>query len=178
MAKLYEKRHGSMAGYAEYRKRSEQESAAARRARVLETRRSNPKPARDFKLKTLDGKEVSLASLQGKTAVINFWGIWCGWCVREMPDYQKLAKKYANDPHVAILTINNDGDPQGVRKWMAEKKYDFTVLLDEGWVRGSNITAFPTTWFLDKQGRIAFEHKGWTKELVDEFSWRVEALRK
>jgi hypothetical protein len=94
-----------------------------------------------------------------------------------MPEYQQLAKKYANDPAVAILTINNDGDAASVRKWMAAQKYDFSVLLDDGFVRKNSIQAFPTTWFLDAKGRIAFEKKGWTQKLLEEFSWRVEELK-
>jgi thiol-disulfide isomerase/thioredoxin/Tfp pilus assembly protein PilF len=174
---LYQKRHGSLAGYDAYRRTADKTGLAARRSRVLAARRTSPPPAPDFKLKTLDGREVSLASLKGKTAVVNFWGVWCGWCVREMPEYQQLSKKYANDPSVAILTINNDSDVSNVRRWMAEQKYDFAVLLDEGFVRKNKIEAFPTTWFLDRNGRIAYEKRGWTQKLLEEFSWRVEELK-
>jgi thiol-disulfide isomerase/thioredoxin/Tfp pilus assembly protein PilF len=177
LRQLYQQRHGTLAGYDAYRTKTEKTGLVARRSRVLAARRKSPPPAPDFKLKTLDGREVSLASLKGKTAVVNFWGVWCGWCVRELPEYQQLSKKYANDPSVAILTINNDSDVANVRKWMAEQKYDFTVLLDNGVVRKSNVEAFPTTWFLDRKGRIAFEKQGWTQKLLEEFSWRVEELK-
>jgi thiol-disulfide isomerase/thioredoxin/Tfp pilus assembly protein PilF len=174
---LYQKRHGSLAGYDAYRSNAEKTGLGARRSKVLATRRKSPPPAPDFKLKTLDGREVSLASLKGKTAVVNFWGVWCGWCVREMPEYQQLAKKYAHDPSVAILTINNDAEVANVRKWMAEQKYDFAVLLDDGFVRRNTIQSFPTTWFIDRKGRIAYEKVGWTQKLLEEFSWRVDELR-
>jgi Tfp pilus assembly protein PilF/thiol-disulfide isomerase/thioredoxin len=177
LRELYQKRHGTLAGYDAYRTKAEKTGLVARRSRVLAARRKSPPPAPDFKLKTLAGREVSLASLKGKTAVVNFWGVWCGWCVREMPEYQQLSKKYANDPSVAILTINNDSDVSNVRRWMAEQKYDFDVLLDDGFVRKNKIEAFPTTWFLDRNGRIAYDHKGWTQKLLEEFSWRVEELK-
>lgn len=174
---LYQKRHGSLAGYEAYRAKADKSGLGARRSRILASRRQSPPPAPDFKLKTLDGREVSLASLKGKTAVVNFWGVWCGWCVREMPEYQQLSKKYAKDPAVAILTINNDSDVANVRRWMAEQKYDFAVMLDDGFVRRNKIEAFPTTWFLDRNGKIAFEKRGWTQKLLEEFSWRVEELK-
>jgi thiol-disulfide isomerase/thioredoxin/Tfp pilus assembly protein PilF len=174
---LYQKRHGTIAGYDAYRTKAEKTGLVARRSKVLAARRKSAPPALDFKLKTLDGREVSLASLKGKTVVMNFWGVWCGWCVREMPEYQQLSKKYASDPSVAILTINNDSDVASVRKWMAEQKYDFAVLLDDGFVRRNKIEAFPTTWFLDRKGRVAYEKQGWTQKLLEEFSWRVEELK-
>ncbi|HVR37764.1 MAG TPA: redoxin domain-containing protein, partial [Thermoanaerobaculia bacterium] len=174
---LYAKRNGSLAGYDDYLHTLNDRDAAQRRKKVLSARNKSPRGVPPFALQTLDGKAVKLADLKGKVAVINFWGIWCSWCVKELPDYQRLARKYANDPQVVILTINNDNDDGRVKRWMAEKKYDFRVLVDDGYVSKNDIHAFPTTWFLDPAGRIAFEKKGWTEKLEQEFAWRVEALR-
>jgi thiol-disulfide isomerase/thioredoxin len=130
-----------------------------------------------FNLKTLDGRPVTLESLKGRTVVINFWGIWCGWCVKELPDLQKLHEKYAADPDVAILTIDNDQNPSDVPPWMKQRGFTFPVLLDDGYVTKAGVHAFPTTWFLDRQGRKVFEKVGWSEKLLEEFSWRVEATR-
>ena len=46
-----------------------------------------------------------------------------------------------------------------------------------GDVNKVGIQGFPTTWFLNREGWIAFLKRGWTKELEEEFSWRIEALR-
>jgi len=109
--------------------------------------------------------------------VINFWGIWCGWCVKELPDLQKLHEKYAADPDVAILTIDNDQNPSDVPPWMKQRGFTFPVLLDDGYVTKVGVHAFPTTWFLDREGRKVFEKVGWSEKLLEEFSWRVEATR-
>lgn len=130
-----------------------------------------------FTLKDLAGKEVSLADLKGQVAVVNFWGLWCAPCVAEMPDLHKLQQKYAADPQVRIVTINNDKDPARVAAWMEKNGYTFPVLVDDGYLRKARVEAFPTTWFLDPQGQIAFEKKGGVVNLVDEFSWRIEALK-
>ena len=47
--------------------------------------------------KTLDGKDFTLISLRGKYVLIDFWGIWCGPCVAEMPTLKKYSKKYQEE---------------------------------------------------------------------------------
>ena len=174
---LYLKRYGSLNGYENYLKPLRASDRETRKQEVLASRIEAPESALAFNLKTLKGKQVSLTSLKGKVVAINFWGIWCGWCVKEMPEFQNLYEHYKDDPDVAILTINNDHNPESVPPWMEEKGYTFPVLLDDGYVNKAGIQGFPTTWFLNREGQIAFLKRGWTKELEEEFGWRVEALR-
>ena len=171
---LYQRRFGSLEGFEESLKNAKTFDADARREKILAGRMK--KAVSPFKLKTLDGKLVTLADLKGKIAVINVWAVWCGPCVREMPAIQELAKKYATDQKVAVVTLNTDDDAEKVRRWMAEKKYDFPVLLDDGYAR-KQVMGYPTTWFLHPAGTIAFEKLGESEKLVEEFSWRIEALR-
>ena len=118
---LYLKRHGSLDGYEDYLKPLIASDRETRKQEVLSSRIEAPEPALAFNLKTLKGKQVSLTSLKGKVVAINFWGIWCGWCVKEMPEFQNLYEHYKDDPDVAILTINNDRNPESVPPWMEEK---------------------------------------------------------
>lgn len=175
---LYELRNGNLVGYDKYLAKVGEMDAANRKVKVLADLIKEPKPLAAFNLKTLDGKMLAASDLKGKVVVINYWGIWCGWCVEEMPEFQKLHEKYKSDADVVILTINNDQNPADVPKWMQKNKYNFNVLLDDGYVSDkAGITAFPTTWFIDKDGRVAFIKVGWTQKLAEEFSWRIEALR-
>ena len=174
---LYLKRHGSLDGYEDYLKPLIASDRETRKQEVLSSRIEAPEPALAFNLKTLQGKQVSLSSLKGKVVAINFWGIWCSWCVKEMPEFQNLYEHYKDDPDVAILTINNDRNPESVPPWMEKKGYTFPVLLDDGYVNKAGIQGFPTTYFLNREGQIAFLKRGWTKELEEEFGWRIEALR-
>ncbi len=174
---LYLKRRGSLDGYEDYLKPLIASDRETRKQEILSSRIESPEPALAFNLKTLKGMQVSLTSLKDKVVVINFWGIWCGPCVAEMPEFQNLYEHYKDDPDVAILTINNDRNPESVLPWMEEKSYTFPVLLDDGYVNKAGIQGFPTTWFLNREGQIVFLKRGWTKELEEEFSWRIEALR-
>ena len=134
--------------------------------------------APDFQLKDIDGRVVKLSDFRGKVVVVNFWAMWCSHCVHELPDYQKLFDQYKNDPDVVILTIDNDQNPNDVPPWMQQKKFSFPVLYDDGFVAKAGITAFPTTWFLDRNGNLAFTKVGWSEKLIEEFVWRIEAIRK
>ncbi len=78
---------------------------------------------------------------------------------------------------MVILTIDNDANPDDVPPWMAQKKYTFPVLIDDGYVSKAGLHVFPTTWFVDAQGYKVFEKVGWSEKLLEEFSWRIEAIR-
>ena len=175
---LYAKRNGSDAGFDVYLAKLKDADRDRRKERILAARLTTPAVVPSFSLKNLAGERVALESLKGKVVVINFWGIWCGWCVKEMPDFQKLHEKYRDSPDVLILTLDNDENPDDVAPWMQQKKYSFPVLLDDGYVaQKAKITSFPTTWFLDRDGKKAFEKVGWSEQLLEEFSWRIEAIR-
>jgi Flp pilus assembly protein TadD/thiol-disulfide isomerase/thioredoxin len=174
---LFVKRHGSAEGFEAYAAQLDERDRARRRQKIAESRIANPKPAPAFALERMEGGSFSSEELKGKIAVINFWGVWCGPCVHEAPQIQKFHDQFKDDPDIVFLTIDNDPNPDDVRKWMAEKKFDFPVLLDRGFVQQAGIGAFPTTWFLDRDGRIAFEHRGASDVVLEEFVWRVEMLK-
>ena len=177
LQELYAREHAGGDGFLDYLEEIKTREATERKAEILAARIEEAQPAPAFELATLGGDTVRLADFDGQIVVLNFWGIWCGWCVTELPDLQKLHEEFANDPEVTVVTINNDPNPDDVSPWMEERQYTFPVLLDGGYLAETGVFGFPTTWFLDQQGRIAFEKSGWSQELVQEFTWRVEALR-
>ena len=177
LKELYARTRGGADGFDPWLEKATDSDRARRRQAILAARLEEPQPIPDFALRTLDGGGMSSDDVKGKIVVVNFWGMWCGWCMEEMPDVQKLHERYRGDPQVRVLTIDNDQNTDAVRDWMREKKYNFPVLLDEGYASQAGITGFPHTWFLDRDGRRAFEQPGWSKYLVEEFGWRIEALR-
>jgi len=175
---LYRSEHGSATGYDAWVKALQNGEAGNRKLAVLHSRIEPAKPAPRFVLQTLDGRKLTNDDLRGHIAVINFWGIWCVHCVAELPEFAALARNYSGDRDVMVLTINNDNDAAKVRRWMAANHYEFPVLLDDGWLANTSlVTTFPTTWFLDAKGNLAFAKIGETKNLVEEFTWRVEAMK-
>ena len=176
---LYERRHGSREGLDEYLAVFSERERSRRRERILESRLDTTRTYEPFALPKLDGELVESAGLDGKIAVLHFWGTWCGPCVAELPEYQKFHARYLDDPEVEVISISNDKSRDEVDKYMAENKYDFTVLMDDGYVQTADIKGWPTTWFVDGDGYIQFVKRGGSSDshLEEEFAWRVEALR-
>ncbi len=177
---LYEKRYGKKDGFDAYYAGLKPKIKIKERERVVASRIKDAKDAIPFSLKTIDDKTVSLSDYKGKIVVINVWGVWCVPCVAEMPQFQQLYKKYENDKDVAVLTMDFNDELGTVKKFIADKKYEFPVLLGDSYVgnvfKGS-LYSFPTTVFIDKQGKVAFVKSGNTGNLFEDFGWRIEALK-
>ena len=180
---LYERRHGSREGLDEYLAAFYERDRSQRHQRILESRLDTARTYEPFVLPEIDGEFVDSAGLDGKIAVLHFWGTWCGPCVAELPEYQKFYARYLDDPGVEVISISNDISVGNARdmldRFMAENEYDFTVLVDDGYVQKASVNAFPTTWFVDGDGYIQFVKLGGGSDshLEEEFAWRVETLR-
>jgi thiol-disulfide isomerase/thioredoxin len=169
-----------MDGWAPYLAALVEKERTTRRARIVDARAKDPKSAKVFQLTSLDGHTISSDSLKGRYIVVNFWGTWCGPCVAEMPELQQFYEKYRGDSSVAVLTISNDKDLQELKDWMAKRKFTMPTLWDRpevSYVGSTGVAAWPTTWFIDRDGKIAFTAVGNSGALVEEWSWRLEAMR-
>ena len=175
---IYQKRKGSAEGFENYLLNVKKIEKSKRRELVVSGRNKELKDLVAFNLKTLDGKSFSSNNLKGKVVVINIWATWCGPCVKEMPELQQLYKKYSGVKDVAVITIDSLEELETIKKFMTGKKYDFPVMLSGDYFSTAPVDAYPTTWFVDKQGKIVYTKIGYSKNLLEEFDWRIEELKK
>ena len=112
--------------------------------------------APNFKLKSLDGEEVSLSQFRGKYVLINFWATWCGPCKIEMPSLEALYQRFKNK-NFALLAISNDMFGASIVKPFVKANHlNFTILLDQR-LKASNafgVTSLPSTFMIDPKGEI------------------------
>jgi peroxiredoxin len=112
--------------------------------------------APDFTLKDLNGNDVKLSDYKGKIVIVNFWAVWCKYCLIEMPDFNELNTELQKENEVVILAINSQESPEKVKEYISSSNIDLKVLLDQdGAVTQTyGITGFPTTFFINKDGTL------------------------
>ncbi len=177
---IYKSKHATMDGWKSYLADLEEKERTARKAKILLTRGENAAKLPVFSLADLTGKTVKSEDLKSKYTVVNFWGTWCGPCVAEMPELQQFYDKYRADSTVQVLTVSNDKELQELKDWMTKRKLTIPTLFDKGdpgLTGTTGILAWPTTLFIDRDGQTQFNARGNSGALVEEWSWRLEAMR-
>ncbi len=116
--------------------------------------------APDFELESLAGDNIKLSDLLGKTVVINFWSLGCGYCLQEMPDFQALDDSKPED--VVILMINLDRDLNRINAYIKDQGFTFCVLKDETGdvARSYLIRGIPTTFVVNNDGIVIHRIEG------------------
>ncbi len=112
--------------------------------------------APNWKLRSPDGKTVSLRSLRGNVVVLSFWATWCDYCRQSMPAIQAVHEEYAERP-VKVFGINcweTDGDPFA---YMKSTKRTFPILLGGDKVADKyRVNGLPAFFVIDAKGRISY----------------------
>ncbi len=121
--------------------------------------------APDFTVKTLEGKEVSLSDYRGKLVFLNFWAVWCPYCVREMPDLNSANDEFAKAGGRAIvLALDVQEDYDTVKRYVDKNKLTLPILMDE---TGSvaqmyRVQGIPVTYVINPDGSLADRISGAT----------------
>jgi cytochrome c biogenesis protein CcmG/thiol:disulfide interchange protein DsbE len=111
------------------------------------------RPAPAFDLETVRGGRVSLASLRGKTVVVNVWATWCPPCQQETPDLIAAYKRLAG-PGVVFVGVDSTERAALVEAFALAKDIRWTEAIDPDhkFVRAYGVRYFPTTYVIDPHG--------------------------
>ncbi len=127
------------------------EEEAARKAEVA----SGTITAPNFTLPDLNGKKVSLSDFRGKWVVLDFWGSWCGWCIKGFPALKKAYEQYGDKIQIIGIDCN-----ETEAEWRAGvKKHELPWLNlyngnDRKLYTEYKIDGFPTKAIINPEGKL------------------------
>lgn len=108
----------------------------------------------DFTLTDTDGETYALSKLlkDKDLVILNFWFVNCGPCKSEFPHFEEVSQSYEN---IQLLTLNPIDNVSAIRNFKDQNGYSFPMISDHiGLSAGFNVSAYPTTVFIDSSGRI------------------------
>lgn len=119
--------------------------------------------AKDYALEDLDGKTQRLSDNRGKVVLVNFWATWCPPCRKELPSMQRLWEKLKGEAF-AMHAIDTGETAEEILPFIfaTGTELTFPILLDRDskTLNQWPVIAIPTTFVVDKQGRIAYRSVG------------------
>ena len=111
-------------------------------------------PAPEVELKTLEGQPLRLADYRGRVVMLNFWATWCVPCRSEIPTLGALNRDLSSRG-LTVVGLSTSDSADLVREFQKEIKMDYTVALgDEGVASTYKVGVLPTTFIIDREGRI------------------------
>ncbi len=122
------------------------------------------------------GKRVKLKGYQGKLVVLTFGASWCKPCKKELPAWDKLARKYKG---VVFLAVNIDKDPAKGKHFIKEAKLGAMQAAyepDGATVESYEPPTMPTTYVIDGRGVVRYRHEGYRAGDEKELGNRLDAL--
>ncbi|WP_373519815.1 TlpA family protein disulfide reductase [Pricia sp.] len=131
----------------------------SKNAVALKTDRQISEEAYGWQLTDTDGNPHGFTEAKGKVVFLNFWATWCGPCLKEMPDIQNLYDDYGDQVRFLLVTQE---DRAKVDAFLQKKKYTLPIYFTDTADIPEEIASksMPTTYILDKSGKIARAETG------------------
>lgn len=131
------------------------------------------RPAPDAPLALLDGSTKNISDFQGAVTIVSFWGTWCPYCIKEMPDLQKIGENY---PDVNVVLVNCGESASVVSDFAEQQGYDFVWALDPDYEaqRAYPTSGIPYTVVIDAQGTVSEIFAGSGRDMYAKFESAVQ----
>jgi peroxiredoxin len=113
-------------------------------------------PAPSFSAETITGERIQVPQgVAGQVVAIRFWADWCPFCDQEMRDIEQVYHDLSARG-LQVLAVNVGQDKQTVQRFITRLGISYTALLDPDseTARSYGVIGLPTTFFIDRQGRI------------------------
>ena len=118
--------------------------------------------------------------LKGQVILLDFWASWCGPCKKSFPAMQELHKQYAGRG-LTIVAVSVDENREDMERFAKTANVSFTVVRNAGQklVAAADVSTMPTSFLIDRAGKIRYVHKGFTgEETVKQYQEEIQQLLK
>lgn len=118
--------------------------------------------------------------LKGQVILLDFWASWCGPCKKSFPAMQELHKQYA-EHGLTIIAVSVDENREDMQRFLENANVSFTTVRDAGqkFVAAADVSAMPTSFLIDRAGKIRFVHKGFAgDETIKQYQEQIQLLLK
>ncbi len=124
--------------------------------------------APDFRLKDIEGEYKTLASFKGKYVLLDFWGTWCGWCIKGIPDMKKYYDRYKD--RIEFVGIDCRDTEEEWKEGVAEHELPWTNLYNgdgQEVILAYGIQGYPSKIIIDPDGKIVGAFAGESPALYE-----------
>ena len=126
--------------------------------------------AANFILPDLDGNLIRFSDLKGKVIILDFWATWCPPCRDELPHFKSLYQQYQGQGLEIVGIALDQGGVRVVKPFIEDNEITYTILISNQEVTEAygGIRGIPTTFIIDRQGRIIEKYVGYRDKEVFE----------
>ncbi|MBF0329210.1 MAG: TlpA family protein disulfide reductase [Nitrospirae bacterium] len=158
-------------------------TACSQKGNEADKTQQSGRSSSSFTLVGLDGKNTNLDEFKGKVVLLEFFATWCYPCEIAVADLQRIYNKY-KDKGFTVVAISEDegsGAAVAVKKFVNNLRISYPVFIDDG--KGSaarhyGIFGLPTSFIIDRDGRVVAKHSGLSPDMMNEMSREIETLLK
>jgi thiol-disulfide isomerase/thioredoxin len=120
--------------------------------------------------------QVAMSDLKGQVVFLDFWASWCGPCRESLPVYEALYQQFGSK-EFQVVAINLDEFKKDAEGFLNQHPVSYTVLLDPAGISASawQIKAMPSSFLLDRQGRIVRSYAGFESSDIQRLKNDIEA---
>jgi len=133
-------------------------------------------------VKDLNGQPVNFAEFaaNGQITIISFWATWCKPCLVELTNIDNVYEEWQKKYNVRLIAVSVDDSRTApkVKPLVTSKNWTYDFLIDgnSDLRRALNVTNPPTTFLLDKTGKIVFTHTGYLEGDEIELEQKIAQL--
>ncbi|TAN44080.1 MAG: TlpA family protein disulfide reductase [Nitrospirae bacterium] len=158
-------------------------TACSQKGNEAEKTQQPGRSSSSFTLIGLDGKKTGFDEFKGKVVLLEFFATWCYPCEVAAPDIQHIYNKY-KDKGFTVVAVSEDEGPgaaAAVKKYVQDLGISYPVFMDDakgGAAKHYGIFGLPTSFIIDREGRVAAKHSGLSPDMLNEMSREIETLLK